>query len=241
MAGDWIKMRMALRTHPKIVRISSALKADRLRTVGALHAVWSVFDEHSVDGILPGYTFKTMDDEIAWPGFSKAMGAPGVEWIEETEHGLKMPRFQEHNGASAKTRATDSQRKRSAREADKSRTESGPTSANCPTNSGTREEKRREEPSTGVDSNSNTDARARNGNGSDRSTSTPRARDFPQRDLTRSTPNSSIERTQAELAAQRAAGEKTSAMPEHVRKFIKPPRRAFEDPPEPEPAAEVTP
>lgn len=31
MAGDWIKMRADLHTHPKVVRISSALDADRLR------------------------------------------------------------------------------------------------------------------------------------------------------------------------------------------------------------------
>jgi hypothetical protein len=39
MAGDWIQMRVALQTHPKVVRIASALKADRLRVVGGLH--WS--------------------------------------------------------------------------------------------------------------------------------------------------------------------------------------------------------
>ena len=47
MAGDWIKMRGDLGTHPKVVRIMSALKADRLRVVGGLHAVWSLFDAHS--------------------------------------------------------------------------------------------------------------------------------------------------------------------------------------------------
>ncbi|MQI04921.1 hypothetical protein EI057_02935 [Escherichia coli] len=31
MAGDWIKMRADLHTHPKVVRMASALKADRLR------------------------------------------------------------------------------------------------------------------------------------------------------------------------------------------------------------------
>lgn len=125
MARDWIKMRCDLRTHPKIVRVSSALKADRLRTLGALHATWSVFDAHSIDGILPGYTFETMDDEIGWRGFCKALAAPGVEWIEQTPEGLKMPRFEAHNGESAKRRAEDAERKRSQRTADRSRTEPG--------------------------------------------------------------------------------------------------------------------
>ena len=39
MAGDWIKMRADLFTHPKVVRISSALKADTLRTVGGIRFI----------------------------------------------------------------------------------------------------------------------------------------------------------------------------------------------------------
>ena len=35
MAGDWIKMRIDLQTHPKVFRIVSALKADRFRIAGA--------------------------------------------------------------------------------------------------------------------------------------------------------------------------------------------------------------
>jgi hypothetical protein len=72
MSDDWIKMRTALRRHPKTVRIMSALQADRLRVIGGMFAVWSVFDEQSADGVLPGYTFEIMDTEIGWPGFSAA-------------------------------------------------------------------------------------------------------------------------------------------------------------------------
>lgn len=44
MAGDWIKMRIDLQTHPKVFRMVSALKADRLRIIGGLHIAWSIFD-----------------------------------------------------------------------------------------------------------------------------------------------------------------------------------------------------
>jgi hypothetical protein len=67
VAGDWIKMRANLRRHPKVVRVASALNADRLRVVGGLHAVWCLFDEHSEDGHLSGYTPSAVDDEIGWP------------------------------------------------------------------------------------------------------------------------------------------------------------------------------
>ncbi len=116
MAGDWIKMRMDLQTHPKVFRMASALKADKFRVVGALHAVWSVFDAHSEDGILGGYTLESMDFVIGWKGFSKAMSGAGVEWLRVVADGLEMPRFDEHNGESAKKRAMDKERKRIERE-----------------------------------------------------------------------------------------------------------------------------
>ena len=36
MASDWIKMRSDLFTHPKVVRMASALKADKKRTREAM-------------------------------------------------------------------------------------------------------------------------------------------------------------------------------------------------------------
>ncbi|NPE57701.1 Pyocin large subunit [Dickeya dadantii] len=133
MAGDWIKMRSDLHTHPKVVRIASALNADRLRVIGALHATWCLFDAHSVDGSLDGYSSKTLDDMIDFPGFSRAMIAVG--WLEECETSLCMPRFFEHNGQGAKRRAQEAERKRNIRK----------TSASDADKKRTREEERREE------------------------------------------------------------------------------------------------
>lgn len=155
MAGDWIKMRADLHTHPKVVRMASALKADRLRIVGGLHSAWCLFDVHSVDGLLDGYSADTLDDLIGFPGFSRAMMAVG--WLEENGESLVMPRFEAHNGQSAKRRAQDADRKRnvrkaSASEADKKRN---------------REEKRREDikdkPHTGGEQNSPVDNSAGGG------------------------------------------------------------------------------
>jgi len=136
MAGDWIKMRMDLKAHPKVVRIASALKADRLRIIGGLYSAWCLFDNYSADGRMEGYTPEIFDEEIGLSGLAAAMISVG--WLEQTSDGLVMPRFDAHNGQSAKRRAQDADRKRedrkiqnsSASEADKMRT---------------REEKRREE------------------------------------------------------------------------------------------------
>ena len=125
MAVDWIKMRVDLLTHPKVVRVMSACNADRFRVIGGLFAVWSVFDAHTEDGFLDGYTLEMMDSIVGWPGFSRAMAAVG--WLEETPQALVAPNFTEHNGRTAKRRATENQRKKedrktSAPEADKKRT-----------------------------------------------------------------------------------------------------------------------
>lgn len=139
MAGDWIKMRADLHTHPKVVRIASALNADRLRVVGGLHAVWSLFDAHSEDGDIDGYTVEAIDDLIGWPGFAAAMES--VHWLERGENSVSLPGFSEHNGKTAKRRAMESERKRSARAEEKS----GQVSAFDADKVRTREEKRRED------------------------------------------------------------------------------------------------
>lgn len=132
MAIDWIKMRTNLQTHPKVVRMLSALRSDKFRVVGGLHAVWGVFDAHSADGILDGYTPETLDHIIGWEGFAQAMISVG--WLVDANgEGLMLPDFDEHNSQSGKRRAEDQKRKRDARkiqnesdvDADDSRTKSG--------------------------------------------------------------------------------------------------------------------
>lgn len=114
---NWIKMRTDLVDHPKVVRMAFVCKVDVLQVIGGLWAVWATFDTHSVDGTLEGYTLAAIDRK-AWRGFGAAM--VGVRWLKETEDGLVVPEFDEHNGASAKRRAVETKRKSSDREEDKS-------------------------------------------------------------------------------------------------------------------------
>ncbi len=115
MAGDWIKMRTDLQTHPKIVRILSATSTDKFRVIGGLHAVWTVFDTHSTDGVLKGYTPELLDHVIGWEGFSRAMEAVGWLLFDGIET-LALPEFEAHNGQSAKRRAEDQKRKKNSRQ-----------------------------------------------------------------------------------------------------------------------------
>lgn len=160
MAGDWIKMRTNLRTHPKVVRISSALQCDALRVIGALWAVWSIADEHAtiIDGAghLDGYSLDDLSAVIGFPGFAEALARVG--WIAECEEHattggkcLIFKDFETHNGTSAKTRGLDAARKRAERKsaAVSSSSRKRPESVReNPDAIRTREEKRREDIST---------------------------------------------------------------------------------------------
>lgn len=152
MSGNWIKMGVGLRTHPKVVRMASALKADRLRVIGGLHAVWSIFDAHTEDGFLEGYTHQAIDDDLGWRGFAKAM--QDVGWLDIDPDGAHVPEYTEHNGSTAKRRAQETSRKGSARKKSASKAPTGPqdggneggqASASNADKLRNREEKRREE------------------------------------------------------------------------------------------------
>lgn len=136
MSGEWIKMRTALWTCPQVVRIASACcppdvpaLSARPAVVGALYRLWSIADEHSGDGNLPGWDAAALDIEVGVPGFAAAVKAAG--WLVIGPDGLALPDFTEHNSASAKRRAQEATRKRngrkaSASDADKKRTRGGP-------------------------------------------------------------------------------------------------------------------
>lgn len=122
MAGDWIKMRKNLLSDPHVVRIMSALNADRFRTVGGLFAAWCLLDEQTDDGMLDGYTAEVFDELVGIPGLARAMERVG--WLEIGPDFVAATRFSEHNGKTAKRRATENVRKMSARHAEKPETKS---------------------------------------------------------------------------------------------------------------------
>jgi hypothetical protein len=132
MAGDWIKMRRSLLTDPRVVRIASALHADRFRTIGGLFSAWCLFDEQTPDGRLEGYTPEVFDEIVGVCGLAVAMESVG--WLEIGDNWLQATAFSEHNGQTAKRRAQEAVRKMSARNADTDADKKRP-----------REEKRREE------------------------------------------------------------------------------------------------
>jgi hypothetical protein len=151
MAGDWIKMRTDLLTHPKVDRLCGVLNQDILYVVGALFAFWSWADKHSVDGRVDGATSRLVDRVTHTDGLADALS--NIGWLSIDDRGIAIPEFAEHNGDSAKERSLKNQRQARWRErkasglvdANASTNASTSASTYAPTGASTREEKRREE------------------------------------------------------------------------------------------------
>lgn len=119
MAGDWIKMRSNLWDDPRVARICDLTEAGEAAVVGGLYWLWATADQHSEDGIMLGLTIRAIDRKTGINGFGDALVSAG--WLADHPEGVRIVRFEEHNGKSAKRRCSESVRKMSARDADKER------------------------------------------------------------------------------------------------------------------------
>jgi hypothetical protein len=108
MAGDWIKMRSNLWDDPRVSRLCDLTESSEAAVIGGLYWLWATADQHSEDGVMPGLTSKSIDRKTGVPGLGAALVEIG--WISVIATGVLIERFEEHNGASAKKRATTAKR-----------------------------------------------------------------------------------------------------------------------------------
>ncbi|QIL80997.1 hypothetical protein G7047_14650 [Diaphorobacter sp. HDW4A] len=113
MAGDWIKMRGNLWDDPRVAALVDMTDTSEAAVVGALYWLWATADQHTEDGLMPGLTLRQIDRKTGVQGIGKALCDIG--WLAETSDGVCLQNFTEHNGASAKRRATEAQRKANTR------------------------------------------------------------------------------------------------------------------------------
>ena len=108
MSGDWIKMRGNLWDDPRVSALVDATDSSEAAIVGALYWLWATADQHTEDGVMPGLSVRQIDRKTGLPGFAVAVQAVG--WIEVLDTGIRICRFDEHNGASAKKRCQTAKR-----------------------------------------------------------------------------------------------------------------------------------
>lgn len=101
---SWIKIRTTLPSDPRVAHMAATLGRPANEIVGALVTLWIFVDSHSTDGALPFCSRAAVDAQVGLLGFADALR--GVGWLADApKNGVSIPRFQEHNGASAKARA----------------------------------------------------------------------------------------------------------------------------------------
>ena len=66
---------------------------------------------------MPGLTLRAIDRKTGINGFGDALVS--IKWLHDHPEGVRIARFEEHNGKSAKRRCSEAVRKMSARDADK--------------------------------------------------------------------------------------------------------------------------
>lgn len=108
MAGDWIKMRGNLWDDPRVSRLVDLTDTSEAAIVGGLYWLWATADQHSEDGVMPGLTMRSINRKTGIAGFAEALVSIG--WLVDNDAGVSICHFEEHNGASAKSRLMTAKR-----------------------------------------------------------------------------------------------------------------------------------
>ncbi|WUR15687.1 hypothetical protein E7V67_011465 [[Empedobacter] haloabium] len=101
-------MRSNLWDDPRVARLVEETDQSEAAVIGGLYWLWATADQHSSDGLLHGMTTRTIDRKTGVSGLGKALIVIG--WLSENDEGVTVSRFDEHNGASAKSRAQTAKR-----------------------------------------------------------------------------------------------------------------------------------
>ncbi len=127
MAGDWIKMRAALTTCPKVAAMARTIgmaeefsglsrQSMRLLVVGGLHAVWAAVNEHTSDGVMANSYPEDLDDIAGIGGFGQAMQEAGWLIVDSAAASLTFPNFGQWNTPAKDTTAAERMRKHREKE-----------------------------------------------------------------------------------------------------------------------------
>ena len=103
MAGDWMKVEVALPDKPEVWAIAEELNLEPDAVVGKLIRVWRWFDTHTTDGNASSITKKLLDRDVGVTGFTDSMQKVG--WLHHSDGLISMTSFDKHNSKSAKIRA----------------------------------------------------------------------------------------------------------------------------------------
>lgn len=109
MAGDWLKIEANTPEKEEVLAITATMGWDDADiTVGKLFRLWRWFDQQTVDGNASRVTSSLLDRVVGVTGFCDAVRSVG--WLVISESGISLPKFDRHNGNTAKNRALTAKR-----------------------------------------------------------------------------------------------------------------------------------
>lgn len=108
MAGDWIKMRDNLWDDPRVAMLCDITDQPEAMIIGALYWLWTTADQHTENGILIGLSTRSIDRKTGVKDFAQALIQ--INWLADHPEGVRIIKFEEHNGKSAKKRLETAKR-----------------------------------------------------------------------------------------------------------------------------------
>lgn len=108
MAGDWIKFELTTLDKPEVCQLADLACIDMDAVVGKLLRVWGWFDQHTEEGNAPSVSKRLLDRLVGVTDFCEHMKTVG--WMFEEEGVISLPRFERHNGKTAKNRLLTAKR-----------------------------------------------------------------------------------------------------------------------------------
>lgn len=158
MAEVWIKWVKGLSTRREISVLARKLNISRREAACACMEMWEWADLETADGHIKGATRDDIDLLLGLPGFGSALESPEVGWLRSTERGITFPRWERHNGKTAKARALEQRKKKRQRDLGKDESSRSCPDARPPVNR-TREREEGEE-NSGSSNNPSTERSA---------------------------------------------------------------------------------
>lgn len=116
MSANWIKWIKGLVRRREVIAVANKLSTDRRVVACCCMMMWEWADDNTIDGHVEGVTAGDIDAEVGLNGFSLAVESVG--WLRFHEGGVSIPRWDRHNGESAKSRALATERQSRKRHAD---------------------------------------------------------------------------------------------------------------------------
>jgi hypothetical protein len=108
MSIEWIKFRKSLLRDGRVLYAKRRCNASSVTVIGGLVTLWSIADDFADEnGLLFGYTKEDINRQIGIENFCESLPE---DWIDLSGEFVKIPNYQEHNGATAKKRAVTQKR-----------------------------------------------------------------------------------------------------------------------------------